>query len=70
MNQLMVEKSTSAMRRLRSSDILACTVLVPIGVLQRAHIYSVVKFIVKVRLMEKSVNKAVGSVIVVKVTTQ
>jgi hypothetical protein len=32
--------------------------------------YSVVKFIVNVRLMEKRVNNAVGSVIVVKVTTQ
>lgn len=36
----------------------------------RGTTYRVVKFIVKVRLMEKSVNSQVGRVMVVKVITQ
>lgn len=37
---------------------------------EKAGTYKVVKFIVKVKLIEKRVNRAVGTVMVVKVMTE
>jgi hypothetical protein len=62
-NQLMVDTTASVIRRLHSNKY-------QVQAEGYSEAYSVVKFIVNVKLMENSVNSHVGSVIVVKVMSQ
>jgi hypothetical protein len=72
MNQLIMDITARTMRSLGGQS-LSIVLIHPLGTIlhqQSLGSYSVVKFMVKVRLIEKRVKSQVGNVIVVKVMTQ